>query len=92
MNKTLAEMAREFARASMEAEMQQEGVPRHVHGSTSGYNNYGCRGPLCRAAMADRRPTPSPPRWEPDRIVWETVREVLKSIQEGPMHTRRRLR
>lgn len=90
MDPHLATLARNFAIASMTEEMRQGDIPKHVHGTIGGYNNYGCRGPLCRAAMAERGSAPRPPLWEADRIVWETVRETMLDVQEGPTYKKRR--
>lgn len=75
------EIARRFAMASMLEELQQTTVPTHVHGTSNGYNNHHCRGPLCRAAIIEARGTAKPPTWGPDLVVWETTRSVLHDMQ-----------
>lgn len=75
------ETARQFAIASAALELAQPGIPEHVHGTAGGYTNHGCRGPLCRMAIAEHRGSPRPPTWEPDLLAWEATREMLHSIQ-----------
>lgn len=76
------ETARQFAIASATLELAQPDIPDHVHGTFGGYNNHGCRGPLCRMAVAERRGSPRRPSWGPDLLVWEATRDMLHSILE----------
>lgn len=77
----MSDLARRYALESIQTELGQPEIPSHVHGTLSGYNNHGCRGPLCRMAIHEYRGKPRPPTWGPELVVWETVRSVVADMR-----------